>query len=314
MRASFSGIIVPLFFNEKTLSRHFTLITLPHHDQLSDEPYAASKLRSNKTYTCVKHPQKQAFCLCAKCGSLLCDSCCMLVGGRHYCMPCIEHDDALMMTLESEVFHPSEKAEESKETVCPAPQRLSEIPRGLLSMCMDSSTFFKTAFESPFALTFFLALIAVVPTKIGEAMRVEEMRATAEKLFSDVPALMQSYEILVETPVGMRCAGGCISAVIQILLLDLLLFACIRGISHCKLSFGQVGSLLHYCMFPLILAGIGTIYNVPVVSFVGLCLMIVILTTAVRVSTKCSFGQGVLIMLIFILMSNITGLLRFYGI
>lgn len=229
-------------------------------------------------------------------------------------MPCVEQDDALILTLQNEVFHPAEKAENAAESLPAAPQRLSDIPQGLLRMTMDSASFFQTAYKSPFLLTMFLAFVALVPSKLGEAMRIEELYASVEKMAEQNPVLAESYKILMETPLEARFAGGCITAIIQILLLDLLLFACIRGVSHSKLTFKEVGSTLHYSMIPLLLTGIGTIYDVPVVSFIGLCLMIITLTTAVRVSTKCSFGQGIAIMLIFIFLTNITGLLRFFGI
>ncbi len=270
-------------------------------------------LRAKANYTCAKHPQKPAFCLCAKCGSFLCDTCCMQVSGRHYCMTCMEHDDALMMALEKEVFHTARKTK-SQDTLPNAPQKMKDIPKAIWSMCTNSSAFFATAKDSPFGLTFLLALIAVIPNKIGEAVRIEEMRPALAEKFEKMPEVMQSFDVLCQTPVEMRCAGACISAVIQVVLLDLLLFACVRGIAHSRMTFRETGTILHYCLLPLIFTGIGTFYNIPVVSFVALCLMIVILTTAVRVSSRCTFFQGVGIMLIFIFLTNITGLLRFYGI
>ncbi len=292
------------------MPKHFILINTPkNHLQSCNDPDSPYYLKSKSHYTCKTHPTRDAYCLCAKCGSFICESCCNYVGGRRYCENCLIQDDGLIETFEAELTKSRTKPESERPTATStAPQKISDLPRAFLNICADSMTFFKTAKDSPFPMTYILAVIAILPANILMLL------LHYEDLYKGLENGSQFIEFMKQMPIAFRCTSAVLASLFQILLLDLAFFACIRAISHAKLSFKESSSVFHYCTLPLLFAGIGTAYDIPVISFIGLCLMILMLTTAVRASTNCSFLQGTGIMLLFILISTFTGLLHFYGI
>lgn len=304
------GFFVDFPLNEKkSVPKHFILINTPKNHKSSNRQDSPYYLKSKSHYNCKSHPTREAYCLCAKCGSFICENCCNYVGGRRYCENCLIQDDGLIKTFEDEITKSRSKTTpESAGAVQAAPQKVSDLPRAFLNICADSMTFFKTAKDSPFFMTYIIAVLAILPANILTLL------LHYEELYKGLENGSQFIEIMKQMPLEMRCASALLASLFQILLLDLIFFACIRGISHAKMSFKETSSVFHYCTLPLLLTGVGTAYDIPVISFIGLCLMILMLTTAVRSSTKCTFLQGTGIMLLFILISTLTGLLHFYGI
>lgn len=292
------------------MPKHFILINAPkNHIQSGNDPDSPHYLKSKSHYHCKAHPTRDAYCLCAKCGSFMCENCCSYVGGRRYCETCLIQDDGLIETFEAEITQSHAKSEpEQSIATSNAPQKITDLPRAFLNLCSDSVTFFRTAKDSPFPLTYVLAVIAILPANVFMLL------FHYEDMFKGLENGAMFIEIMKQMPIAFRCASATLTSLFQILLLDLVFFACIRGISHAKMSFKESSSVFHYCTLPLLFAGIGTAYDIPVISFIGLCLMVVLLTTAVRSSTKCTFLQGTGIMLLFILIGSLTGLLNFYGI
>ena len=271
-------------------------------------------LRSLKTYTCVNHPNKEAHCICVKCGNMLCQDCGFAIEGRRYCKNCVEDDDQLIMALQREILRPKIVQTAVEIQSCRPMRHISDIPVTFRNMFREGPIFFVTAKDSSFHLTYYMAAIAMIPNAIIQlVVRYDDIVKNAEEIIKQngplTPDLQLSLKMLSEMPVSTRALMAVLITLIQILLLDLLYWACIRAFTSSSLKFTQAGAQLHFCLLPLIFMSIGTYFDMPLISFVALALMIIQATTATRVSTKCGFLQGMGVMLAFIILSTLTHLL-----
>ena len=123
-------------------------------------------LKSQHSYTCANHPNKEAFCLCVKCGDKLCRNCYITIIGRRYCFNCVVQDDNLRAAYEREMLRPKIFQAALEIQSVKAPQKLSEVPEGLRNMVTKTSVFFINARKSPFKLTYLLALFALAPNAV----------------------------------------------------------------------------------------------------------------------------------------------------
>ena len=270
-----------------------------HSQQTTSDPtpISSASLRAQRAYTCANHPNKEAFCLCAKCGKMLCENCSFWISGRRYCEHCIEQDDALIEAMRKEFFKP---AENKTRDIPEAPHRLSELPGAVASMFTNTTAFFLTAKDASFALSFLLAFCAVVPVSIAQ------MLYQYEELVSH----SQYRELLMDLPVATRVATGIGYGALKILVLDLILWACIRVFTSSKMTFAQTGAMLHFCLVPLVLGVFGICFDLSFVGFLGLALMIIFTGTGIRTSSNCGMLQELGTLLSFVILSTLGGLLR----
>ena len=264
----------------------------------------ASTMKSKRTYVCANHPTKEAYCLCAKCGNLLCERCHMVTAGRCYCEQCLIEDDALRASFESEFFAPSVEQElEQKEDTWKAPQTLAEIPIAILNMMSDNYRFFKIAKESSFLATFMMAFIALLPHSVYIYLQLD----TYIKLFPEtIQSMLQG---MLSLPAWVLFLAACGSTLMRIVMLDIAYFVCARFFTQSSITFPQASSVVHFCLLPLMFSVFAAIFEVPWLQYIFLGLMIMQLTTATRVSLKCTMGQGMGVMLCFILLTSMAGIL-----
>ena len=266
----------------------------------AEDPEGVFILPTKKPYACATHPKKPAFCMCAKCGAMLCQNCCIPIGGRQFCENCLIQDDSLIASYEKEIIRP--RLHPNDAAVCTAPMRIADIPRAILNMLKDSAVFFRTAKAASFPLTFGMAFCAMLPNAVCRfVFRLEE--TLPKETFKEFGPIIQTM------PDYVLAFLAVIMTAMQILLLDLLLFGCIRIFTHSPMTFTETGSVLHFCLLPLFFTVFATYYEVPVVAVCALVLMIVQTTTAARVATECTTLQGLGVMLSFIFASTLLGIL-----
>ncbi len=254
-------------------------------------PISSASLRAQRAYTCANHPNKEAFCLCAKCGKMLCENCAFWISGRRYCEHCIEQDDALIEAMRRDLFKPIEK---TASDIPDAPRRISEFPRAIVSMFTNTSAFFMTAKDGSFVLSFVLALLAVVPVTVVRVLYQFEEMFSGHKY----------YEYLMTIPISTRVAAAVCFGIVKVLLLDLILWASVRLFSSSDMKFAQAGTILHFCLVPLLLGVLGICFDLSFVGFLGLALMIIFLGTGVRISTKCGMFQELGTILVFVILGS----------
>ena len=281
--------------------RKLIIIASPKKNSMpSKNAIDSASLKSERAYTCAAHPNREAFCFCVKCGSMMCSDCEMTIGGRRYCESCVRNDDALCAMLQAEILHP--RMPQPKQEM-PAPQSLKDIPLAVKNLITDATMFFRTAKDAPLPLTLLIAYISVLPNTIYQfAFKLGEL-IPKDAQYDLVRELLG--QLNTQTLVGMAF----ISSAMQIVLLDLLFWACIRVFTASKMTFAQAGSTLNFCLMPLIFSIFGSAFELPIVSFMALGLMIISATTATRASTNCSLLQGMGVMLSFIIFSSMTGIL-----
>lgn len=273
--------------------------TLGNGEAVMPVMITAAQLPSSRPYTCVKHTSKEAFCLCTKCGDLLCEKCSIQIRGRRYCMDCVVDDDSLREDcFEESVIMPV------ISTVQPdVPKKISDIPRAIVNMFRNSYFFFAGAKDSPFWLTFLLAFIASVPAIMVQYMvRLDAILKVYDE--STLPYVKQVGASLKDMNMWQLAGIASMGAVFRILIFDLLFFICLRLFSRSELKFKQAASALHFCMVPMIIATVGIALDQLWVTMTAEVLMIILATSASRAITKCSFWQGMGAMLLFILMTS----------
>ena len=230
---------------------------------------------------------------------MLCEHCSYWICGRRYCESCIEQDEALFEAMRKDLFHPAEK--KSAETVA-APQKISELPLALKTMFTNSAAFFVTAKEAPFGLTYMMAFLALIPTSVVRFMVQPDTMAVDGRLKPMV-------EMLASMPTSVLVASAILFCALQILLLDLILWACIRFFTASDMTYTQTGSMLHFCLVPLVLGVFGSWLNMPFISFVGLGCMIVLTGTGIRNASKCGLFQELGVILSFTILGTLGELL-----
>jgi hypothetical protein len=259
----------------------------------------SSQLKSRGVYTCKNHPHNEAYCLCAKCGALLCSSCSLQIGGRRYCETCLFQDENLYEKFESELISIPQETTKSFA----APQKVSQLPKAIANMVSDSVTFFKTAKNSSFALTFCAAAIALIPNAIVlVTVRRDALLPQTEqfKPFADFIGQLNTPTLI---------GAAIVTIPIQILLLDFVFDTCLRIIAKSQMSFRESASTLHFCILPLVFSVFGTWFDLQFITFCALCFMIILATTAIRVTTNCNLLRGVLANIAFIFFSTLLGIL-----
>ena len=280
----------------------FVLITTKPNDSTPDnKKLQAYVLPTRQNYTCANHPKAPAICLCAKCGTFLCDRCSIAIGGRRYCESCMSQDEGLLRAFEKEIVQTKIRPNESY--TCKTPQTIADLPNAIVDMLKDSSIFFKTAKDAPFGLTFFLAFCALVPNAlVCFLFKLEQIVPDREEFKAILP-------VIREMPTASLVCAAIVMTLMQILLLDLTLFASMRCFSQSQMSFKQVASVLHFCLLPMFFTVFGSWLDNLFISGCALVLMIIQTTTATRVSSGCTTLQGIGIMLSFIFISTMLGIL-----
>ncbi len=266
-----------------------------------------SSLKSKRVYTCASHPNKEAFCLCAKCGKYLCSNCALALSGRRYCESCLMNDDGLRETFEREFFTPRIVIPQKEDPTCNAPVHIKEFPGAILNMIKDSNIFFKTAKDASFPLSFVMACIALVPTNIYNTLYKLGERPPKEEPFK------QLYEYIQQLPTSVLVANAIFATFIQVLILDLAFFVSLRVFARSQMSYTQAGSLMHFCILPMIFGIIGVFFANPAIQqlipMLAMCLMIIQTITAMRSATQCTLMQSFGAMISFILLASLSGAL-----
>ena len=258
-------------------------------------------LKSQHSYTCANHPNEEAFCLCAKCGNKLCRSCCVSIIGRRYCINCVVDDDNLRTAYDREMLRPKIFQAALEIQSVKAPQKISDLPNGLYNLIFKTTIFVINARKSPFKLTFPIALIAMAPKNIVSIVFY------LDKLVPQTEKYKPAYEMLTAMPVASRIFTALITTAIQILLIDVVFYSCAKTFTTTNMTFTQAASVMHYCMIPLIFYVLGLVFDIEVISFISVILMIMLTTVASRASTQTTFLRSFGLMIVFI---AITSLLR----
>ena len=266
---------------------------------IQPEVIEPASLKSQRSYTCANHPNKSAFCLCVKCGNMLCSDCSVTIVGRRYCTNCVMQDNDLCMAYEREILRPKIFQAAVEIQSVKAPQKITELPTALKNMVSKTTIFFINAKKSPFKLTYPLAFLALVPNAIVSLVFFPD------KTFPQTDQYKEVYEKILEMSTVGRIGIACVSTVIQILLLDLIFFACIRFFTNSQMTYKQAGTVLHFCMLPLVFSVFGLVFDMQVISFISVVFMIMLTTTASRASTQSTFFQSFGLMLTFIIMSTL---------
>lgn len=259
----------------------------------------AAQLPSSKPYTCVKHTSKEAFCLCTKCGDLLCEKCSIQIRGRRYCFDCVAQDDM----LREDCFEESVIMPVISTAPPEAPKRVRELPGAILDMFRNSYFFFSGAKDSPFWLTFPMALVASLPPVLVQYLvKMDNVLKVYDE--SDVAFVKQAGAWLREMNAWELVGVAAMGTIFRILIFDLLFFVCLHLFSKNELKFSQAASTLHFCMVPMIVATLGIALDQLWITVTAEVLMIILATSATRAVTKCSFWQGMGAMFLFILLSS----------
>ena len=266
-----------------------------------------STLKSSKTYHCANHPDKEAFCLCVKCGDYLCKDCGCLINGRRYCDQCLAQDEQLLMAYQSELLRPRLIQAAMEIQQCQPPHRFSELPRALGNMLRQNTAFYVTAKDSSYALTFYLAAIALLPVTILQNLmyRDEKVAQISQIMNSSgysATEVQTMTEQLTAMPDSTIVLIAILATLLNVLLVDLVYWICLRVFTPSPIRFTQAGAVINFCMLPLIFATFVVYYDLPAFfNFLPIALMIIQATTATRVSTQCTLFQGIGVMVTFII-------------
>ena len=273
-------------------------------------------LQAKRAYLCANHPHKEAFCMCAKCGAMLCDDCNIVVGSRRYCEACLVADDNLRMTLEREIFKEVQKQRKTVVVDYDGPQKWSEVPTALVTMLKDSAIFFKGAYKTPFSISFPIALLALLPNALIMLLYKHDVivsrlsQASSGANGANAQQLADAFN--AATPATL-CLSAVLATVFQILILDGCLFCSVRLFTRARLKWPQICALLHFSLIPFGLIAFASLFDVEIIRYIALGLMIINTSTAVRSATNCSFWQGMGAMLSFIFFATVTQAINMYA-
>lgn len=284
-------------------AQQFPVISQVEEELLMPNVIEPASLKSQHGYTCANHPNEEAFCLCAKCGNKLCRSCCVPIVGRRYCINCVVQDDNLRAAYDREMLRPRIFQAALEIQSVKAPQKLTDLPDGLRNMLTKTTIFFINARKSPFKLTFPMAMVALAPNSVVSLLY------HLDTVVPQTEQYKQLYETLSAMPEYGRVAVALISTALQILLIDLVFFICAKAFTSSNMTYREAGSVMHYCLLPLVFSLFGTVFELPVISFISVILMIMLTTTASRASTQSTFFQSFGMMITFIVISTIFKLL-----
>ena len=254
--------------------------------------------------------------MCAKCGLMLCEDCSFVVGTRRYCESCLLSDNNLIQDFQYMISRQLQIGKVATVVDYDGPQKWSEVPSALLNMLKDSDIFFRGAYKTPYWITFPVAFLALLPNafityvvKLDDIVvrYASEYQATQN---ADVERVLENLQMLqsmqAENPAVMY-AAAVFAPLFQILVLDACLFAALRIFTRKRLSWSQASALVNFSIIPFGLAAFATWFNAPFVYYVALGLMIINISTAVRSATKCTFMQGLGVMLSFVFVVTLAG-------
>lgn len=260
----------------------------------------ASELKASRQYKCINHSDRDAYTLCAKCGTVLCRRCTIQIAGFHYCEECALQDDGIRETLEAEVLG---KNKSNHTPQLAAPKNIQDLPHAFIDLLLNSNDFFKSAKNSPFPLSYAVAALCLIPNAIVQIL------FHRDKFIPDSEQFKPLVEQLNAMPDSTLVTLAILTSLIQILLLDAIFFLCLRTFAHSHMTFKETASTMHYCLVPLFFAVFGAWFDLPMISFVALGFMIILTTTATRASTDCTLLQGIGAMLSFIFITTLAGIL-----
>ena len=191
------------------------------------EEIKPASLRSEKAYTCTHHPNKEAFCVCVKCGDTLCQDCGWLINGRRYCESCTLQDEQLMRAYQRELLRPKIVQTAMEIQACRPAKKLSDLPRALRNMFREGPVFFVTAKDSSFHLTYYMAALAMIPNAVVQMVFrfddiVQRFETEIGKSGQMTAQLKLGLDMLREMPVSSRVLVAILTTLLQILLLYLL--------------------------------------------------------------------------------------------
>lgn len=252
--------------------------------------------------------------MCAKCGAMLCEDCSLVVGSRRYCESCLVSDDKLIKDFQFMLSRQLQLGKIATIVDYDGPQKWSEVPSALLNMLKDSDIFFRGAYKTPYAISFPIAYLALLPNSlITYVVKFDEIaeRYMAEFQSSQNADVVQAVENL-QTFLSMPAAVygvALLTPVIQILVLDVCLYASLWLFMRRRFTFSQAGALVNFSLIPFGLTAVATWFSSPLIYYIALGLMIVNLSSAVRSSTNCTFMQGLGVMLLFIFAATFSNVL-----
>lgn len=281
------------------------LVIMNHSASLdTQQSLDSSALRSRQAYTCSEHPNKEAFCICAKCGTCLCRDCAIKIDDRRYCPACTLNDERLQKNLERELFAPQPSEMPAMEPV----KHWRQVPGALLDMLRDSNLFFSTAHKSSYPISFVLAYVSLLPNAlIVYVFKYQTIMEQLSKSKGNIPEQVQAFiDATQNVPMGTFVAAAFLSVLFKILLLDLAMFASMRVFTRTTISWSEISAMTHFCLIPLGFTAFATGFNLPVIGYIALGIMIIQASTAIRSATNCSFLQGLGAMLAFIFLSTMS--------
>lgn len=256
--------------------------------------------------------------MCAKCGAMLCEDCSLVVGSRRYCESCLVSDDKLIKDFQFMLNRQLQLGKIATIVDYDGPQKWSEVPSALLNMLKDSDIFFRGAYKTPYAISFPIAYLALLPNSlITYVVKFDEIASRYMAEFqssqnADVMQVVENFQMFLSMQSSMPAAVygvALLMPVIQILVLDVCLYVSLRLFTRRRFTFSQAGALVNFSLIPFGLTAVATWFSAPLIYYVALGLMIVNLSSAVRSSTNCTFMQGLGVMLLFVFAATFSNVL-----
>ncbi len=284
---------------------------------LEDPKYEDAKYPREQDYACAVHPDQPAFALCARCGKCLCHECSIVIESRSLCQDCLGEDDVFKSLLESDkpTYAQTQARADNALTIPKPAKSIRDLPRAYHDMMKSGPLFYKTVTEVPFSVSFVIAFLAFIPTTLYNT--IVKMSQIAERSVELTEALSKSLgnemsqQIVQDMTQRLTSMGlveqillASIAAVMQILMLDAAYYLSLRLIAGAKLTFAQSSSALHFCLTPFVLLFLTAVWDYKVVAFIAFVIVTLKATTAMRITTQCSFLRGILAMLGFIILTQ----------
>jgi len=285
-------------------------------NNLEDPKYEDAKYPREQDYACAAHPDQPAFALCARCGKYLCHECSVVIESRSLCQDCLGEDEVFKSLLDGDkpTYAQTQSRADNALAIPKAAKSIRELPHAYHAMIKTGPLFYKTVTETPFYVSFIAAFLAFIPTTLYLVIA---------KLPSKIPEISQIYTETLSKSLGNEAAQQLVQqmsqqyasmglveqillasfvAAMQILMLDAAYYISLRLIAGSKLTFAQSSSALHFCLTPFILLFLTAVWDYKIVGFVAFIIVTLKATTAMRITTQCSFLRGIFAMLAFIIL------------
>ena len=280
--------------------------------KLASPNYIDARYPRDKDYACANHPDEPAFALCARCGKLLCHSCSSVVESRSLCSDCIQDDDAFRALLENDTptYAQTQARADNAFAVPEAAKSVKDLPKAVRNQIRTGPLFYKTVMDTPFWVSFIVAFVAFLPTSLYNAIlnltSEESLKQTEKMLTSAFPAdvAAQTLESIKNLSILERIGMGLVSTAMIVLLLDCFFYFSMKFVIRADFRFVQTSSALHFCMLPILFMIFQAAWGWSILGWLGIILATLNTTTAMHVTTKCSFLRGLFGMLVFICMSS----------